>query len=259
MATWRVAESLEVLRRQLNEMAPARSKASDGSIGDQAHAARKSDHNPDAGRVVRARDYTHDPAHGLDCNWLAQALIASGDRRIKYIIWNKRIWQNGSWSSSSGHTQHLHLSVVAGAAGDSAVSWNLGGRAVVEEDFLMGMHQRDQELLVKAANRVMGMLQQTYWKPIPNSTKIEVVGAGTPGAIPSGVLDTVAGNYLVNQVWEQRALLQRLEAEIKLMRGETVDQAELDATLQREFDEFVAEWREAAKAGAEIEDEEVKK
>ena len=42
---WRVARSLDVLLGQLNALAPERSKASDGSIGDAAHASRSSDHN----------------------------------------------------------------------------------------------------------------------------------------------------------------------------------------------------------------------
>ena len=68
---WRVAQSLETLRFQLNAMAPGRSKASDGGIGDTDHQNRNSDHNPwvlDGSRgVVTARDFTHDPAGGCDC------------------------------------------------------------------------------------------------------------------------------------------------------------------------------------------------
>lgn len=238
----RVAESLEQLRRQLNQMAPNRSKASDGALGDAAHAARKSDHNPDAGGVIRARDFTHDPGGGLDCNWLARTLIASGDPRIRYIIWNTRIWQNGVWKDSKGHTQHLHLSVVAGAAADSTAAWNLGGQGE-EEEFMAGMSQGDKDLVLNASRRVMGMLQQTYWKPVPNSTRIEVVSANTPGAIPSSVLDTVAGNYLVQQFLSLRGQLPNLEAEVKLLRGETVDDVERDQELQAEFKKFVDEWR----------------
>jgi hypothetical protein len=35
------------LRAQVNKRWPTREKASDGWIGDRAHASRKSDHNPD--------------------------------------------------------------------------------------------------------------------------------------------------------------------------------------------------------------------
>lgn len=127
---WRVAYSLDVLLGQLNAHAPNRSKVSDGSIGDAVHATRDSDHNPWYGPgIVTARDFTHDQAGGLGCHWLAAALTASGDRRIKYIIWNRRLWAAGSWRTYTGpnpHTRHLHLSVVASPACDDITPWPLG-------------------------------------------------------------------------------------------------------------------------------------
>jgi hypothetical protein len=121
------------LRSQLNALAPHRSTVSDGSIGDAAHSARYSDHNPTAAGQVCARDFTHDPAGGLDCGSLADRLVRSGDNRIKYIIWNRRIWEPGvGWKAYSGvnpHTKHLHLSVKAGAVGDSTRQWDLGRTA----------------------------------------------------------------------------------------------------------------------------------
>lgn len=134
---WYIAGSLETLRGQLNAMAPRRSKVSDGGIGDAAHAGRTSDHNPNSyrnaagARQVCARDFTHDPAGGLDCHWLATKLTTSGDTRIKYIIWNRAIWTPGvGWQKHTGdnpHTKHLHLSVKAGAIGDNTGPWSLGG------------------------------------------------------------------------------------------------------------------------------------
>ncbi|MBM7770891.1 hypothetical protein JOD54_001095 [Actinokineospora baliensis] len=133
--SWRVARSLEALLAQLNSRAPHRSKISDGSIGDAAHASRSSDHNPwyvlNRQALVTARDFTHDVAGGLDGQWLADRLIASGDRRIKYIIWSRRIWTPGvGWRAYTGtnpHTRHVHLSVVASPACDDPAAWNLGG------------------------------------------------------------------------------------------------------------------------------------
>lgn len=133
---WYIARSLDVLLGQLNALAPRRNKASDGGIGDPAHSARTSDHNPTSTGQVCARDYTHDPAGGLDCNWLANVLVASRDSRIKYIIWNRRIldtrpgfrpWTWQPYTGTNPHTKHLHLSVKAGAVGDNASQWNLGG------------------------------------------------------------------------------------------------------------------------------------
>lgn len=127
MATWYIAKSLEVLRGQLNTLAPQRSKVSDGGIGDPAHSARTSDHNPTSSGQVCARDFTHDPRGGLDCHWLADMLVRSGDGRIKYIIWNRRIFTPGTgWRTYTGandHTSHLHLSVKAGMTGDGVHPW----------------------------------------------------------------------------------------------------------------------------------------
>jgi len=92
---WRLAKSLETLRTEVNAKWPNRSKHSDGTIGDESHQTRDSDHNPwvedGAVRVVTAMDITHDPAHGLDSEQLAECLRRSKDRRIKYIISNRKI------------------------------------------------------------------------------------------------------------------------------------------------------------------------
>lgn len=129
--SWRVAYSLDQLLKQWNALFPKRSKLSDGSIGDAAHSSRTSDHNPDGAEIVRARDYTHDPANGADCQKLADALVTSGDPRIKYIIWNRRIWERSTgWKPYSGvnpHTKHLHLSVVTSGLADATTPWNLPG------------------------------------------------------------------------------------------------------------------------------------
>ena len=121
---WRVAKSLIVLRNQINQYAPNRSKASDGTIGDSAHQSRSSDHNPwviDNGiGVVTAIDITHDPQHGCDATKIVNILVESRDPRIKYIIWNQKIissttqpWTWRSYTGKNPHNKHFHLSVVS--------------------------------------------------------------------------------------------------------------------------------------------------
>lgn len=125
-SSWRLAKSLEVLRAQVNAAFPTRKKSSDGTIGDAAHASRDSDHNPwfkdsfGVG-VVSAIDFTHDPGSGFDAHAFAEALIKSKDRRIKYVISNRRIasgangplpWKWRPYNGANPHTQHMHLSVL---------------------------------------------------------------------------------------------------------------------------------------------------
>jgi hypothetical protein len=140
---WLIAPSLEQLRAQLNALAPKRSTASDGGIGDAAHATRASDHNPwwvvGDQPYVTARDFTHDPAGGLDCRWLAERLEASRDQRIKYVIWNRQImagaagpspWVWRPYAGSNPHNKHLHLSVVPDARSLTRVPWYLETKVV---------------------------------------------------------------------------------------------------------------------------------
>lgn len=122
--TWRVANSLNTLLRQLNAAFPNRDKSSDGSIGDAAHASRSSDHNPwvkdSSGQpIVTARDFTNDAPY-MDSHELALKLIASRDRRIKYVIDHGKImagepgpqpWVWRKYTGSNPHDHHVHVSV----------------------------------------------------------------------------------------------------------------------------------------------------
>lgn len=115
---WRNAPSVAAALSQATSLWHGRSRLSDGTIGDAAHAARKSDHNPDSRGIVHAFDITHDPAHGVDCEQLAAHLIAGKDQRVKYIIWNRRISESPGWrwraySGSNPHTKHMHVSIKA--------------------------------------------------------------------------------------------------------------------------------------------------
>lgn len=119
----RIAKSLDVFRALINAKYPQRSKLSDGWIGDQAHAARASDHNPNAAGVVTALDITHDPANGVDTWAIAETLRQNRDRRIKYVISNGRIfsslvspWTWRPYTGANAHAHHIHISVDADPA-----------------------------------------------------------------------------------------------------------------------------------------------
>jgi hypothetical protein len=65
--TWRLASGLDKTAFPgQRTLAEPFSKDSDGSIGDEHHSARASDHNPDEHGVVHAIDITHDPKGGFD-------------------------------------------------------------------------------------------------------------------------------------------------------------------------------------------------
>lgn len=136
---WRVARSLLTLRDQVNQRAPRRNKVSDGTIGDASHCQRSSDHNPwvrdGTVGIVTALDITHDPRGGCDANTIAEAIRASREIRVKYIIWNRRIansaaiggrqpWEWRPYNGTNPHTRHVHISVRPDKPSyDSTVAW----------------------------------------------------------------------------------------------------------------------------------------
>jgi peptidoglycan hydrolase-like protein with peptidoglycan-binding domain len=135
MADWREAASLLTLLRQVNSHWPTRSKDSDGTVGDQSHAARNSDHNP-VGGVVHALDITHDPAHGFNSYAFADEILRQQDPRLSYVISNRRIGsgprgpQPGVWRKYTGsnpHDHHCHISVVGSIAADDTAPWKFDG------------------------------------------------------------------------------------------------------------------------------------
>lgn len=125
-----LAPSLVQLRNEVNAAHPGRSKASDGWVGDTAHAARKSDHNPDysAGGIVRALDITH---AGIDKAKLLRVAIANPS--TEYVIQDWKIYtrSNGfraaKYTGSNGHTVHTHISIRHTAAAAAAKAWGYSG------------------------------------------------------------------------------------------------------------------------------------
>jgi hypothetical protein len=149
MANWRLAESLKKLREQINTAFPDRSKASDGSIGDAAHSARTSDHNPNDAGVVCAIDVTSDVKSGCTGDYLAAELVKSRDPRIKYIIWNRRIikaykdkggipaWTWQKYTGPNAHAHHIHISVGPEKIKyDDRADWDLDSDVAVVVDEL---------------------------------------------------------------------------------------------------------------------------
>lgn len=172
--SWRLARSLVQLRDEVNGRWPKRATTSDGALGDAAHSARRSDHNPDDKGVVRAVDVTEwDPDTPHDDNddvaeVIAETLRASRDPRIKYVIWrgrmfssygtsSRRAWEWGPYSGPNGHFQHVHVSVVADDRADGTAPWGISATpkppappppAPVEDDMLQLIQTADNRIFV---------------------------------------------------------------------------------------------------------------
>ena len=124
----RLAKSLITLIDEIDQKIPSRDMHNDGTIGDEAHQQRNSDHNPQirdgSMGVVTALDVTHDPAAGFDAEKFAESLRQAKDDRIKYVIFNGRIFNStvSPWvwrernQGPGDHSEHVHVSVVADPA-----------------------------------------------------------------------------------------------------------------------------------------------
>jgi hypothetical protein len=114
-----LASSLIKLRREVDQTWPDRSRASDGWLGDSAHAGRKSDHNPNRWGDVTAVDIT---AAGIPAEALFLYLVQRGrDGHVAlqdggYVIFNGRAaydsegWKVRKYSGPNSHVTHLHIS-----------------------------------------------------------------------------------------------------------------------------------------------------
>jgi peptidoglycan hydrolase-like protein with peptidoglycan-binding domain len=182
--TWRIARAILALRAEIDALAPNRNKVSDGTIGDAAHATRVSDHNPyvkDARGlgVVRALDVTHDPSGGLDAGRLAEhvrILGANGDRRVRYVIWNRRIvsatsgWRWRAYLGSNPHTRHVHISVPESAgAYDFDAPWGWSKASAVttwvrrDELPIRKGHKDGRKRLISKIQRPLGVTADGYF------------------------------------------------------------------------------------------------
>jgi hypothetical protein len=175
MVIFVVDKGLTVLRDEIDAVAPERSKESDGFVGDPDHASRVSDHNPedtedssdgnDPDNQVDAGDFTHDPRHGADMHVIAEIIRKRRDRRVKYVIFNGRIfssyatstrkaWEWGPYSGTNDHSKHMHVSVVD-SPNDYTAPWGVEEElgmptiAEIEAAVIKGIHTA----LDQAANR----------------------------------------------------------------------------------------------------------
>ena len=173
---WRTVRSLDRLNEQIRAaypraVPPATDPNSWGSLADDEHST-SSDHFPHyftvLGKVavVTARDFPHAPDLGLDFGEVAEALRLSRDPRIKYVIFDGRMFSsypaNGyapfTWRPYSGpdmHRTHGHVSSVATAAADDPRDWQIGeddsmDRTEFIEHFKAAMNDPTVAALMKA-------------------------------------------------------------------------------------------------------------
>lgn len=157
---WRLARSLVVLTAEVKDAYPGTTV---WDLGDPAHAAGWSDHNPNqCCQVVCATDIL--PNGGLNLGQFAEDVRQSGHPALKYVIYNRRIWTRlrnaEGWRPYNGknpHTGHVHVSVGIGPDGrstgpyDNTTPWGIFRTGGIED---MLVRKGDTGELVKYWQRV---------------------------------------------------------------------------------------------------------
>lgn len=145
---WRLAPTLAQLRKEINEAYPLRDKTSDGTLGNAAHAASVSDHNPDSRGVVCAIDIDEDLQGSastvyphFNSGQAAKAAfvdvllrkVRNGELpQLYYIIYERVIYSRTrgfapkAYTGVNAHDHHVHVSVYHDAKhADSTRPWNI--------------------------------------------------------------------------------------------------------------------------------------
>lgn len=148
MSSWVLVPCLVRLRSDFNDLAPARDRLSDGSVGDLAHQERQSDHNPDETGNVPIRDAdSANEVHALDVDvdlrragvtmeTVVQHILdrcrSGAENRLRYVIFNRRIWsastgwRQQAYDGANPHDKHAHFSASYTTARESDTrSWRL--------------------------------------------------------------------------------------------------------------------------------------
>jgi hypothetical protein len=123
--TWREAYSLQTLEDEIQRYYPG---TTTWELGDTAHQATWSDHNPNGSGVVCAKDILADG--GLNLQELADHLTSNPHPNLRYVIFNHKIYERSNgfkpedYHGKSGHEHHLHASVGNGPDGRSTTGYD---------------------------------------------------------------------------------------------------------------------------------------
>lgn len=195
---WRLATSLDVLRKEVNAAWPNRKKQTDGTIGDPSHQSQgsSSDHNPWLNDTVRAWDITTDSFTDVLAEWLRKKGQA-GDLRLRgggYVIYKGRIasdrdnWIWRTYTGSDRHDSHIHLSVTREAAYDSPSPWGVGELLTNQP---LPQPQEDDDMLIWNTAHTKGfLLAGGHCRIVDGEQAGALIKAGVPEKIlPDSEID----------------------------------------------------------------------
>lgn len=178
MADWYLNRALTNWRNAVNAAYPNRDKTSDGTIGDAAHQASTSDHNPDADGSVDAWDMDVDLRSGRDAQAIEELKqVFQKHPAARYWIHNRQIahrnngWKREYYSGANAHDKHVHWNSEPGYE-NSSLPW------VIKEDDLDSTQDARLKTIETRVNYLYDLM--SHWRGgVPemdyNKTSIEPV------------------------------------------------------------------------------------
>lgn len=215
MSGWVLTKGLQNLRGQLNERWPNRDHASDGTIGDAAHQAEMSGHNPDDTSGSRAAwngDSDSIPeVRAFDCDsdfrepGTTPLMVVNHIRKlsgvstvIRYMIFNRTMYhsRNGFkatvYSGASAHTEHIHFEGAWSQAADNNTSFNFR----LEEVGDMPLTTEDADVLInRMAARLKAANPDDDFVRYMRAVVWQYAGGGLQGA--ASTLDALADSQIL--------------------------------------------------------------
>ncbi|MEV6342439.1 hypothetical protein [Actinoplanes sp. NPDC051851] len=247
MASWVLVPCLITLRNEFNQLAPGRDRASDGSVGDSAHAREKSDHNPDETGATPYEDADRrNEVHAIDVDddlrkagWTMRKAVEvivirhreGRDDRLQNVIYDRTIWSR-SWgwtarryTGSSPHTEHAHFSAryTTGQESDTR-PWGLLEEDVTKSEFTAWMTEWAKS---RAGRDALAQALLTYDPGKDAAGKVIAGGVTNPGT-DAPANPTVTPSWALNRAvvgtqlgYDIRAKVDKLLAEVEqlLARG----------------------------------------
>lgn len=203
MSGWVAVADLLDLRGEFNDLGPARDKGADGLVGDAAHQAESSDHNPDdtpGSRTPHTDSDSIPEVHALDVDssgpWLngatmdkAFAVVMSTMRLLgpaaplAYAIWNRKIYYNPTflanpYDGDDPHTNHAHFSSRYGSGSGSSNPENYTGSWGIREAFLM-LSPEDKAWFISQTTEIVDRSVGGVFKQLPGDAAYPGRTAGT--------------------------------------------------------------------------------